>query len=154
MTDFDLRKLNRKELLELLVVSERENEQLKERLQQQEAELQSRNIQVRQIGSLAGAALALNNVFESADKAAAQYLENIKHYSEQQEALYNKIISAAEKKAKIIIENAENEKQKKIKAADDYWQSLSSKLEEYYQNHDGLKEFLLEKSDKSTSENK
>lgn len=109
MTDGNLKKLNRRELLELLVASERENEQLRERLQHREAELRSRDIQVQQIGSLAGAALALNNVFESADKAAAQYLDNIKRCSEQQESIYNNIISDAEKKAKAIIENAERE---------------------------------------------
>ena len=110
MADSDLRKINRKELLELLIASEKENDQLKERLQQQAVQLQSRDLQIKNAGSIAEAALALNGVFESADKAAAQYLENIKRCSEQQQNIYDKIVSEAEQKAKTILDNAEKEK--------------------------------------------
>ena len=42
---------------------------------------------MKDAGSIAEAALALNSVFEDADKAAAQYLENIKRCSEQQQSI-------------------------------------------------------------------
>ena len=113
MTDRELRKMNRKELLELLIASEKENDQLKERLQQQAVQLQSRDLQIKNAGSIAEAALALNGVFESADRAAAQYLENIKRCSEQQKDIYDRIVSEAEQKAKEILDNAEKEKQQK-----------------------------------------
>lgn len=154
MADRDLRKMNRKELLELLIASEKENDRLKEQLQQQAVQLQSRTIQVKNAGSIAEAALALNGVFESADKAAAQYLENIKRCSEQQQSIYGRIVSEAEQKAKEILENAESEKQQKIKAADEYWQNLSTKLEAFYQSHVELRELLSVQSGKETSENK
>lgn len=47
MADRDLRKMNRKELLELLIASEKENDQLKERLRQQAVQIQSRNLQIK-----------------------------------------------------------------------------------------------------------
>ena len=134
MVDRDLRKMNRKELLELLIASEKENDQLKEQLQQQTVQLQNRELQIKDAGSIAEAALVLNGVFESTEKAAAQYLENIKHCSEQQQSIYDKIVSEAEQKAKTILDNAEKEKQQKIKAADEYWKNLSVKLEEFYQS--------------------
>ena len=98
--------------------------------------------------------MALNGVFESAEKAAAQYLENIKRCSEQQESIYNRIVSEAEQKAKSILDNAEMEKQKRIQAADNYLQDLSTKLEAFNQSHLGLRELFLVQSGKKTSENR
>ena len=109
---------------------------------------------LKNAGSIAEAALALNGVFESADKAAAQYLENIKRCSEQQQSIYNSIVSEAEQKAKTIIDDAEREKRKRIKEADEYWKSLSIKLEAFYQSHVGLRELLSIQSGKKTSVSK
>ena len=154
MTDHDVKKMNRKELLELLIASEEENARLRDRLEQQEALLQSRDIQIKNVGSLAEAALVLNGVFESADKAAAQYLENMKRCSEQQEGLYNKIVADAEQKAKAILDNAETVRRQKIDEAEAYWRNLSAKLEAFYQSHVGLRERLLAQSNEKTSENR
>lgn len=154
MADRDLRKMNRKELLELLIASEKENDQLKERLQQQAVQLRNRDLQIKNAGSIAEAALVLNGVFESTEKAAAQYLENIKRCSEQQQSIYDKIVSEAEQKAKTILDNAEKEKQQKIKAADEYWKNLSTKLEEFYQSHVGLRELLSTQTGKKSSEDR
>ena len=130
MTDRSLRKLNRRELLELLIALKEENNQLKERLQQQSAQLHSREIQIQNAGSMAEAALALNDVFESVDKAAAQYLENIKRCSEQQNSVYDRIVSEAEQKAKAILEDAENERQQKLKTAEKYLNKVKASVEE------------------------
>lgn len=154
MTDRDVKKMSRKELLELLIASKEENAELKERLEQQELALQSREIQIKNAGNLAEAALALNGIFESADKAAAQYLENIKRSSEQQEGAYDKIVADAEQRAKAILDNAENERQKKMDEADAYWQKLSDKLEAFYRDHVGLEERLLAQARKDASENR
>lgn len=113
MTDRDLRKMNRKELLEMLIALQSENEQLKERLHQQELQLQNREIQIKNAGSMAEAALVLNGVFESVDRAAAQYLENIKRCSEQQQNSCDRIDCEAKPKAKEIPDNGENEIQQK-----------------------------------------
>lgn len=129
MTDRDLKKMNRKELLELLIALEKENNELKVRLRQQAIQIQRRTIQVKKAGNLAEAALTLNGVFESADKAAAQYLENIKLYSEQQKKIYDRIVAEAEQKAKEILENAEKESLSKIEAAETYLQMMNGKPE-------------------------
>ena len=82
MTDKELRRLSRSELLEMLIAQTEENRQLKIRLERAEAQLQDRTIAVEKAGSLAEAALQLNHVFEAADKAAQQYLENVRLMSE------------------------------------------------------------------------
>ena len=74
MTDKELRRLSRKELLEMLIEQMNENEELKQKLDRAESELKDRNIMIENAGSLAEAALKLNDVFEAADRAAQQYL--------------------------------------------------------------------------------
>ena len=78
MTDKELRKLRRGELLEMLLEQTKENERLKKQLADLKAQLENREIILKRSGSIAEAALKLNGVFEAAQKAADQYLENIK----------------------------------------------------------------------------
>lgn len=84
MTDKELRKLSRKELLEILISQELELQRLRKKLDDAEIALQDREIAIGTAGSIAEAALQLNNVFEAADKAAKQYLENVRRMSEEE----------------------------------------------------------------------
>lgn len=79
MGKLELKKLRRVELLELLLEERQENEELRRQVEKLEEQLADRNIEVTTAGTLAEAALRLNGVFEAADKAAVQYLENIHH---------------------------------------------------------------------------
>ena len=78
MTDKELRKLKRGELLEMLLEQSKENEELKKQLYDMQKKLENRDIILKESGSIAEAALKLNGVFEAAEKAAEQYLENIR----------------------------------------------------------------------------
>lgn len=80
MTDKELKHLSRAELLEMLLAQMEENEKLKRRLQDAEADLDNRRITISEAGTMAEAALRLNGVFEAADLAAKQYLENIRQF--------------------------------------------------------------------------
>lgn len=82
MTDKELRKLKRSELLEMMIAQGKELEEVKERLRQAEEQLRSREILIEQAGSIAEASLQLNHIFEDAQKAADQYLENVRRLSE------------------------------------------------------------------------
>lgn len=77
MTEKELKHLNRTEILALLLAQMEENAALKKRIGELEAEMAERKIAIDNAGSIAEAALALNGVFEAAQKAADQYLENI-----------------------------------------------------------------------------
>lgn len=83
MTDRELKKLSRAELLELLLEESRENERLRGQLKKAKELLASKTIKIENAGSIAEAALALNNVFEAAQKAADQYLENVRRLAEE-----------------------------------------------------------------------
>lgn len=85
MTDKTLRRLSRRELVELLLAQSKEVERLRAELEQREQQLKSRQILLREAGSIAEASLRLNEVFESAQKAANQYLLNVKRLSSSPE---------------------------------------------------------------------
>lgn len=77
MTDKELKRLTRTELLELLLAQTRESEQMKERLYDAQMKLAERQLRISEAGDLAHAMLAVNGVMDAAQAAAQQYLENI-----------------------------------------------------------------------------
>lgn len=83
MTDRELKKLSRADLLELLLEQRRLNARLRAELEEAEEKLASREIEIKTAGSLAEAALRLNGVFAAADQAARQYLENVRRMAEE-----------------------------------------------------------------------
>ena len=84
MTDKELKHLSRRELLGMLIVQMKENEKLKRRLKEAEKVISSRRIAIEQSGTMAEAALRLSGVFEAADQAVNQYLENIRYAAEKE----------------------------------------------------------------------
>ena len=74
-----LQKLNKLQLLELLAQQERELQSLRQQLAEKDELLESRRIVIDEAGSIAEAALKLNQVFEAAQQAADQYLLSIRH---------------------------------------------------------------------------
>lgn len=86
MTEKQLKKLSRRELLEMLVVQTRKVEQLERQLEETNRKLNDKMITIENSGSLADAVMQLNGVFEAAQKAAEQYLENIRGRAVREEA--------------------------------------------------------------------
>lgn len=83
MTDKELRKLSRRQLIEMLLLQSREMEELRRKLEKAEKKLESRELAVRKAGSIAEASLKVQRVFEAAQAAANQYLENVKRISDE-----------------------------------------------------------------------
>ncbi len=78
MTDAELKKLKRNELLQMLIEQSKTVEALKAELEKKNKLLEERSIAINEAGSIADAALKLNGVFEAAQAAAEQYLESVK----------------------------------------------------------------------------
>lgn len=91
MTDKELRKLNRVELLEMLLAQSKEIERLQGELKLANEKLDSREILIDNAGSIAEAALQVNDVFGVAQAAADQYLENIQSLSGRQKEVCERI---------------------------------------------------------------
>ena len=77
MNDKELRKLNRKELLEILVSQANLIESLEKELEEVKKELNNRSIVLREAGSIAEASLKLSGIFEKAQEVADQYINSI-----------------------------------------------------------------------------
>ncbi len=142
MISKEYKHLSRKDLLEMLIEQDTEIEQLQFDLQDAKKRLKSRDINIKEAGTIAEASFALNGVLEATDAAAQQYLENIKKCSENQEAEKEKILADARQQADDILAQAQAQKELIMQEADDYWNQLSEKLESFYEEHRGLRELV------------
>ena len=106
MNEKELKKMSRSELLEILIAQAEENKELKIRLQRAEQLRGERKIALENAGSIAEAALKLNGVFEAAEEAAKQYLENIKFLNDRAESIYKSEEEDARRQADSIIAEA------------------------------------------------
>ena len=66
MTDRELRRLRRDDLLQILIDQQRQNDDMAEQLKRAQAELQNKRIAIEESGSVAEAAMKLNGVFQAA----------------------------------------------------------------------------------------
>ena len=78
MTEKELLKLKKSEMLEIMLAQSKEIDSLREQLDEANARLADRNIRISESGSIAEASLKLTSIFEEAQKAADLYLENVK----------------------------------------------------------------------------
>ena len=124
MTEKELHRLTRRELLEMLIAQTTENDRLKTGLEQAEAQLRDRRTAIDKAGSIAEAALALNGVFQAAEAAAQQYLENIQRISSQQDAFCRALKEKAENEAAQIRQEAQAYSEKVHAEADAYWEQV------------------------------
>jgi len=84
----DLKRLSRADLLEMLIDQSREVQMLRKRLEEAEAALQRREIIIGSSGSIAEASMKLSGIFEAAQEACEQYIDNIRLLNERQDAYY------------------------------------------------------------------
>ena len=77
-----MRKLNRYQLLELILIQSEQIEDLEKQLENARKELREQRICVKNAGSIAEAAMELSGVFEAAQQAADLYLKSIKEREE------------------------------------------------------------------------
>lgn len=92
--DRELKKLNKQEMLEIMLAQSKEIDRLKAELDEKNKELEDRNIRLSKCGSIAQASLQLTKVFEEAQKAANIYVENVKvradEYGRRRQEAYEK----------------------------------------------------------------
>lgn len=166
MTDKELRKLNRSALLEMLVEQSRENDRLRARVDELQRLLSDRQLKINQAGSIAEASLQLNQVFEAAQQAAEQYLENIRLLSGRQEQVCQQIKEESTRQAKLLLaetkrncqaleaETAEKctrmEKEAE-ESADRTWREVQVRIRQLVDDQAGLRDLLVSASGGSKS---
>ena len=113
MTDKELRRLSRAELIDLLFELQTQNEALAAQNQEFAAQLENRQLEMREAGSIAEAALRVNGVFEAAQAAADQYLLCAK----ESLSVAERRLAEAKRQADEIVQEAELQAQKLLDAA-------------------------------------
>ena len=159
MTERELRRLSRADLLEMLIDQSVELQQVKSELAAARAELEKREIDIREAGSIAEAALRLNGVFEAAQAASEQYLQQVRLLSQEQEGICAQLEQESREKAERRLRETERscaalEQDTKVRCAEMlsraeaesklYWDEVSTRLEAFYREHASLKELLQE----------
>ena len=104
MTQKELRKLSRAELLEMLIEQSEELQSVKEKLAAAEAALASREIEIDNAGSIAEASLRLNGVFEAAQAACEQYIEIIRLLNDRSQMICRQMEKESRKQADELLE--------------------------------------------------
>ena len=156
MTDKELRKLSRMELIDIIYEAQKRYEDCAGENQKLKAALEERNLKIASAGSIAEAALSVNRVFESAQAAADEYLLSLRAANEtalrkitdaeeksrqilaQAEKTASGIVAEAQEKAQTITAQAEQQSEKT-------WQAFQQKVTELINAHEELR--LLAKGD-------
>ena len=157
MTEKDLKKLSRADLLEMLIDQSEELKKVQENLRVAEEKLNERQLAVDEAGSIAEAALRLNGVFEAAQASCEQYMENIRTLSDRQEEVCRKREEESVQQAALRLAETEKicasmEEQTKDKCekmiakaraeSAAYWDEAYQKLEAYCSKHAEVRDIL------------
>ena len=143
MTEKELRRLRRSELLAILLNKTQEIEQLNRKVDMLEKQLNSRTIMLNESGSIAEASIGITNVFQEAQKAANVYLENLKRMSDEaKEGIDDKIKAQKEEAEKYASEKraeADRYVEEQHKLADQYWDEVRDRIQMMIEHEQGLK---------------
>jgi hypothetical protein len=103
-----LKRLRRRDLLEMLLDLTKENEQLRERNAELEEQLQDRMLTISEVGSLAEAVVKINRLMEAAQEVCDQYTDNIKKRCEEEELRCQKLERSTKQRCdRMLIEAAQ-----------------------------------------------
>lgn len=105
MISKELKKLRRRELVDIIYQLKKSEDQLREQVATLEQALQDKRIKLSVAGSIAEAAMDVTNIFATAQRTADLYLHEISCMKAEAERESAKIIEEAHKKAKLILVN-------------------------------------------------
>lgn len=117
MTDKELRRLHRDDLLQILINQQTQLDDYAALVEDYERRLNDRRIAIEESGSVAEAALKLNGVFEAAQRAADQYLEETKGRVQSLRDSTDDAIERARRQAEDILKQARAESERIIAGA-------------------------------------
>lgn len=135
MTDRELKKLSRTQLLEMLLAQSKEVARLRRELEEVQAQLEDRRIRLTESGNIAEAALKLSGVFETAQEAAERYLAEISAMRRDTQERCRMLEEQTRRNCESITRNAKEE-------ADAYWTEAREKIRNLYREHKDWQEIL------------
>ena len=147
MTDREMKKLSRAQLLEMLLAQSREVVRLRKELEEAKAQLEDRRIRLAESGNIAEAALRLSGIFETAQEASERYLAEI-------EAMRNE----TQNRCRIIEEQTRRNCEALTRAAREEaeacWDSVRTRIQNEQLEKESWQEILYILEDKPTGRSK
>lgn len=135
MTEQEIRKLSRSELVQLVLDMEQTTDQQRQRIISMERQQRERAANLKKFGSIAESALQVSGVFEAAQQAANMYVEQALQMREAAELMKQeaeKILKEAQDECRRLEEETQRScQEQKVKAeeeASQYWRSLEQDL--------------------------
>ena len=125
MTDKELRKLRRDDLLQILINQQRQIDELNAQLQAEREALANRNIAIQESGTLAEALLKMNGVYEAAQSAADEYLRQMRDRADALVADAEKRSAEAARAADGVLSQAKAEAERIVARARPEAEALS-----------------------------
>lgn len=132
MTDKEVKKLKRVELLEMLIEQTEENDKLKKQIADLEERLAQRQLKIEQAGSIAEAAISLSSIFAEAQSTADQYLESVRLQKEETEQRCRTAEEEARKRAEQIIAEAQLSIEEQRNQLRSEWRRRQQEVEQEY----------------------
>ena len=132
MINKDLKRLSRRELVDVIYQMKKNEEQLQEKIASLEEALEEKRIRLSSAGSIAEAAVDITNVFSAAQSTADIYLQEIQTMRENADKECKRMIEDAKVKVEKIL--SAGNKQKEYMDAhyrNDYkkWRDLQADIE-------------------------
>jgi cell division septum initiation protein DivIVA len=103
----ELKRLSRRELVDIIYQMKKNEEQLQAKIDELEEALQDKRIKISTAGSIAEAAVDITNVFHTAQRTADLYLQEISYMKAETERECAKMLEDARKEAANILSHGE-----------------------------------------------
>ena len=132
MISKELKKLNRRELVDVIYQLKKNEEQLQERIAALEEELQNRRIKLSTAGSIAEVATDITDIFSAAQSTADLYLREVAAMKEDAQKESEKMIKEAKKKIRAIIDDGQKQCDAltaRYKSDYEKWQKLQAEIQ-------------------------
>jgi len=138
MVSKELRKLSRRELIDIIYQMKKNEQQMQEEITSLQKALQEKRIRISKAGSIADAAVSVTNVFSAAQKAADLYLQEISCLKEETEKECAKKIEEANSAVERILSDGKKKYAKlRTLSQSEYtkWQQLRSEVKRLEDKH-------------------
>ena len=148
MTDKELRRLSRAELLDILYEQQKRYEESLAENQALRQQMEERTLRIAAAGSIAEAAVQVNGVFEAAQAAADQYLASVKaaaaemaQKTDEAQRQREAILQDAQQRAEKIVQDAQAQADKILAEAGEQarWAEFRKNADALIHAHDELR---------------
>lgn len=138
MSEKDLKKLSRQNIIDLIISQKTRSENLAKRIEILEQHIRSKEIPNKEPGSIVEAGFAVEEIFRVAQREAEQYLETVNKFNLEKQAEIDLIDAECQKK----IDETEVRCSKREKQAEEYVNTVSEKVQKLFSQYRSLEESM------------